>query len=68
MAKTFYNTGCYKVDHTTYGGELSLFDFEEKHTIKTMADKIMRDFSFDKRCKKNAEFREKSKIINKGEN
>ena len=50
---------------TTYGGELTLFDFDGKHTLKTMADKIMRDLAFDKQCKKNIELREKAKKYKK---
>lgn len=69
MTETFYKTGSYKVGHTTYGGELSLFDFEGKYTMKAMADKIIRDFAFDEQCRKNIEFRKRQKNdINKGEN
>ena len=31
-----------------------------------MADKIMRDFAFDRGCKKNIELREKTKKYKKG--
>lgn len=65
MTETFYRTGSYKVDHTTYGGTLSSFDFEGHHTMATMAQRIISDFNFDKRCKKNIELRNKK--YNKGE-
>lgn len=41
-------------DHTIYHGELSAFDFEGRHNMKSMADKIVRDWNFDKQCRKNA--------------
>lgn len=66
MTETFYRIRSDIVDHTTYGGELTAYDFDEKHTIKTMADKIMRDFAFDRGCKKNIELREKAKKYKKG--
>lgn len=65
MTETFYRTGSYKVDHTTYGGALSSFDFEGHHTMTTMAQRIISDFNFDKRCKKNIELRDKIKNISK---
>ena len=70
MTGKFYKTDNYRAVHHTYGGELTSYDFDGKHTIKTMADKIMRDFAFDKQCKKNIELREKAKKYkkNKGEN
>lgn len=48
----------YKADHTTYGGELSLFDFDGHHTMTTMASKLIKDNAFDKQCKRNIELRE----------
>lgn len=70
MTGKFYKADNYRTDHITYGGELTLFDFDGKHTLKTMADKIMRDLAFDKQCKKNIELREKAKKYkkDKGEN
>ena len=51
--KTFYRTGQVKVDHRTYGGELTLSDFEGHHTLSSMAQKIQSAESFDKKCKEN---------------
>lgn len=53
MEETFYRMKQDKSDHTTYGGKLSLFDFEGHYTLSSMADKIMSDFKFDEQCRKN---------------
>lgn len=55
MTETYYRIGNYKVDHTTFGGELSLFDFEGHRTLSNMAEKIASDLRFDKMCRKNLE-------------
>ena len=55
MPKEFYRTGNYKVDHTTFGGELTLFDFEGHRTLSNMAEKIASDLRFDETCRKNWE-------------
>lgn len=46
------NTKNYHVNHKTYGGELTSFDFEGHHTLASMTSKIQRDFRFDESCKK----------------
>lgn len=40
-------------NHTTYGGDITQFDFEGHHTLQTMANKISNDLRFDKICKQN---------------
>ena len=57
MAETLYNNKIYKPDYTTYGGELTLFDFDGRHTMKTMSDKIIRTFTFDRQCERNIKLR-----------
>ncbi len=57
MTDTFRNYKIYKPDYTTYGGEVTLFDFEGHHTIKTMSEKITRAFAFDRQCGKNIKIR-----------
>lgn len=52
MTETYYRTGNYKVDHTTFGGELTLFDFEGHRTLSNMAEKIASDLRFDETCRK----------------
>lgn len=55
MTETYYRTGNYKVDYTTFGGELTLFDFEGHRTLSNMAEKIASDLRFDETCRKNWE-------------
>ncbi len=45
----------------TYGGEITLFDFEGHNTMSSMAKKIVKDWAFDKRCRLNAEIRDSKK-------
>lgn len=52
----------YKPDHSTYGGELSLFDFEGHHTMSSMARKIEHDNRFNKSCSQNYKIRERKPI------
>lgn len=47
--------------HNTYGGEITLFDFEGHHTLSSMVDRIMRDLRFDEQCRKNCKNRERMK-------
>lgn len=54
ITEEFFRTGIYKPDYTTYGGEISLLDFEGHRTLVDMANKIASDFRFDKRCCKMA--------------
>ena len=51
MPKEFYRTGRVSVDHRTYGGELTEFDFEGHHNMCTMAKRIVEQLRFDNMCK-----------------
>lgn len=42
----------YKIDHRTYGGEITPFDFDGHHTMSSMAIKVAKDLAFDKYCQK----------------
>ena len=44
-------------NHNTFGGEITLFDFEGHHTLSSMADKIASELRFDEQCRKNCESR-----------
>lgn len=57
MTRNYYRTGNYNFDHSTYGGEISQFDFDGHPTLTGMADKIARQFTFDRQCRKNIENR-----------
>lgn len=61
MAEIFNITKYYKTDHTTFGGEVTLMDFEEHCTLASMANKIAKELAFDKQCKRNIEFRKEEK-------
>lgn len=52
----------YEADHRTFGGELTLFDFEGHHTITTMANKIMKDYAFDIQRKRDIDARERNRV------
>lgn len=66
MTETFYRARGFKIDHTTFGGTLSEFDFNGHHTMATMAQKIVSDFNFDKQCKRNLELKDNKNMTNKG--
>lgn len=66
MPREYYRTGNYKVDHTTFGGDITLFDFEGHHTLSSIADKIASDLRFDEQCRKNISNKEKNKNYKKG--
>lgn len=48
----------------TYGGLITEYDFctdcPRKDKVPSVADRIFRDFAFDKQCKKNAEGRDRN--------
>lgn len=52
-------------NHNTYGGEITLFDFEGHHTLSSMATKIASDWRIDEQCRKNAENRERNRTYGK---
>ena len=66
MTKEFYRTGQLSLDHNTYGGELSLFDFEGHHTLQSMANRIAHDLRFDGMCKQNTLNKTRNKGYKKG--
>lgn len=66
MTNTNYYTRRNYTDHTTYGGEITAFDFDGHHTLKSMADRIAADLRFDKMCRQNASNRERNNTYKKG--
>lgn len=64
MRRNYYTSSNYYIDHTTYGGELSSFDFDGKNTLSSMARKIADDLRFDKMCRQNIENRKRNKNNN----
>lgn len=57
MTGTNNRIGKYKVDHSTFGGELTPFDFDGHHTMATMTSRIVSSFAFDKKCQKNIQIK-----------
>ena len=57
MQNNFNGTKIFNQIHTTYGGELSSFDFDGHYTMATMAKKIFHDHLFDNQCKRNLELK-----------
>ena len=70
MTRNYYTTGNYKPDYSTFGGIINFSDFCTDHNrsekSKSMAERIISDWKFDKQCKKNIENRDRNKNYNKG--
>lgn len=62
MTETFYRTGSYKVDHTTFGGLICPSDFNTDYRGKDntngspIAKRIASDDKFDQQCRKNKQY------------
>lgn len=55
--RNYYTTPSNYVDHSSFGGIISNYDFDGHPTIKDIASRILSDWSFDERCRKNIENR-----------
>ena len=66
--KTYCTTGNYKPDYSTCGSKIYNYDFDGYVSMTSMAERIISDWKFDERCKKNAENRDKNKTCKKGIN
>lgn len=61
MARKSYKTEIHKIDHTTFGGIIYQSDFYTNYRGKDntkgscIAQHIVEDWNFDKRCKENRE-------------
>ena len=70
IAKTFYKTENYSVDHSTFGGTINFSDFctdcHRSEKSKSWAERIVSDWRFDEQCKKNALNRDRNKNYKKG--
>ena len=65
---TFYRTGNYKPDHSTCGSVIYNYDFDGYTSMSDMAERIISDWKFDEKCRKNAESRDNNKNYTKGTN
>ena len=59
MTRNYYTTGNYKSDNSTCGSVIYNYDFDGYVSITSMAERIISDWKFDDKCKKNAENRNK---------
>ena len=70
MTTTFYRTGNYKPDHSTFGGIINFSDFctdnNRSEKTKSWAERIVSDWKFDEQCRKNALNRDRNKNYKKG--
>lgn len=56
MLETYYRTGNYKVDHSTFGGVILSSDYDTGHSgSRNMATRIAAAQKFDNWCRNNKE-------------
>ena len=53
MTRNYYRTGNYKTDHSTCGSLIYNYDFDGYVSISTIAERIISDWKFDEKCRKN---------------
>ena len=53
MTKNYYRTGNYKTDHSTCSSLIYNYDFDGYVSISTIAERIISDWKFDEKCRKN---------------
>ena len=53
MARNYYRTENYKTDHSTCGSLIYNYDFDGYVSISTIAERIISDWKFDEKCRKN---------------
>lgn len=54
MPETYYRTGNYKVDHSTFGGVILPSDYDTGHSgSRNMATRIVTAWNFDNQCRNN---------------
>lgn len=66
MARNYYRTGNYKLDHSTCGSVIYNYDFDGYISMTSMAERIISDWNVDEKCRKNAESRDNNKNYKKG--
>lgn len=68
MTRNYYTTGNYKPYHSTCGSKICNYDFDGYVSMASMAERIISDWKFDEKCRKNAESRDNNKNYKKGTN
>ncbi len=59
----FYTAKKFNADHSTFGGIISNYDFDEHAAMTDIASKIASDLKFDDRCRRNIENRNRQHAI-----
>ncbi len=58
----FYRTERFKINHSTFGGNIYNHDFDGYTSMEDIASRIISDMKFDKRCEQEAKNRDRQKI------
>ena len=66
MTRNYYKTGNYKPDYSTFGGVIYNYDFDGYVSMRDMAERIISDWKFDERCRKNVLNRDRNNDHKKG--
>lgn len=53
MTRNYYRTENYKTDHSTCSSLIYNYDFDGYVSISTIAERIISDWKFDEKCRKN---------------
>ena len=54
MTENYYRTRNYKLDHSTCGSVIYNYDFDGYVSMTSIAERIISDWKFDKKCQKLA--------------
>ena len=66
MTRNYYTTENYKPNHSTCGSAIYNYDFEGYVSMSDMAERIISDWKFDEKCRKDALNRDRNKNYKKG--
>ena len=55
MTRNYYTPSNYNANHSTCGSVIYKYDFEGYVSMSDIAERIISDWKFDERCRKNLE-------------
>ena len=61
MTRNYYKTGNYKPNYSTCGSIIDNYDFDEYVSMADMSERIISDWEFDEKCRKNIQDRKNRK-------
>ena len=64
--RNYYTTSSNYVDHTRFGGNIYNYDYEGCNSMSDVASRIISDWKFDEKCRKNVENRDRTRNYKKG--